>query len=65
MAGDSENVEITAEEAQEVRQKIERARSAQQQIANYTQEQVDELIRGMVWSCCQPGVAEDLSLIHI
>ena len=34
---------------------------AQASIANYTQDQVDELIRAMVWSCAQPGVAEELA----
>lgn len=47
--------------AREVQELITRARKAQAQIENYTQEQVDELIRGMVWSCAQPGVAEDLA----
>ena len=40
---------------------IERARIAQAQIENYTQEQVGELIKAMVWSCCQPGVAENIA----
>ncbi len=41
--------------------RVVRARRAQQHIEHYTQAQVDELIRAMVWSCCQPGVAEDLA----
>jgi len=40
---------------------IERARVAQEQIENYSQEQINELITAMVWSCCQPGVAEDIA----
>ena len=40
---------------------IQRARVAQAQIENYTQEQVDALIRAMVWSCAQPGVAEEIT----
>ena len=50
-----------AEEVTEVTALIERARVAQASIANYTQDQVDELIRAMVWSCAQPGVAEELA----
>lgn len=40
---------------------VERARIAQQQIEHYTQQQVDELIKAMVWSCAQPGIAEDIA----
>jgi len=61
----SEAVDINSAEAnadaKEMSEIIARARAAQAQIANYTQEQVDELIRGMVWSCCQPGVAEEIA----
>lgn len=49
------------EDAREIAAMIERARVAQSQIENYTQEQVDELIKAMVWSCCQPGVAESIA----
>ena len=51
--------EVTVTDINEVTALIERARVAQASIANYTQDQVDELIRAMVWSCAQPGVAED------
>ncbi len=44
---------------------IARARAAQEQIENYTQEQVDELIRGMVWSCAQPGIAEEITKMKL
>jgi sulfoacetaldehyde dehydrogenase len=37
---------------------VARSRAAQEQIANYTQEQVDELIRGMVWAVAKEDVAE-------
>lgn len=47
--------------AEEVRALIERSRAAQAQIENYTQEQVDLLIRAMVWSCARPGVAEKIA----
>lgn len=40
---------------------VARSRAAQQQIENYTQEQVDRLIQGMVWSVCRPGVAEKIA----
>lgn len=45
----------------EIRALIERSRAAQAQIENYTQEQVDELIRAMVWSVARPGVAEEIA----
>lgn len=45
----------------EIRGLIERSRAAQAQIENYTQEQVDELIRAMVWSVARPGVAEEIA----
>ena len=49
------------DEVAEVDVLIERARVAQAAIADYTQAQVDELIKAMVWSCAQPGVAEVLA----
>ena len=51
------NLERTSE-AEEIAALIARSRAAQAQIANYTQEQVDELIRAMVWAVAKPGVAE-------
>ena len=50
-----------SEQVAEVEVLIERARVAQAEIADYTQAQVDELIKAMVWSCAQPGVAEVLA----
>ncbi len=44
-----------------IRGLVERSRAAQAQIEHYTQEQVDELIRAMVWSVAQPGVAEKIA----
>ncbi|GAA5314992.1 MAG: aldehyde dehydrogenase family protein [Candidatus Pelagadaptatus aseana] len=49
------------DEARQIAAMMERARAAQAQIENYTQEQVNELIKAMVWSCCQPGVAEGIA----
>lgn len=40
---------------------VARSRAAQKQIEHYTQEQVDELIRAMVWSVARPGVAEEIA----
>ena len=40
---------------------VARSRAAQAEIENYTQEQVDELIRGMVWAVARPGVAEEIA----
>lgn len=48
-------------EAKEVSELIARSRKAQAEIENYTQEQVDRLIRGMVWAVAQPGVAEEIA----
>lgn len=48
-------------EAQEIAGLIARSRAAQAQIENYTQEQVDRLIRGMVWAVAQDGVAEEIA----
>lgn len=48
-------------EAREVDIMMQRARAAQAIIENYSQEQVDELITAMVWSVCQPGVAEEIA----
>ncbi|MDB2692718.1 aldehyde dehydrogenase family protein [Luminiphilus sp.] len=50
-----------SEQVAEVEVLIERARVAQAAISDYTQAQVDELIKAMVWSCAQPGVAEVLA----
>ena len=45
-------------EAEEIAQLIARSRAAQARIAHYTQAQVDDLIRAMVWAVAKPGVAE-------
>jgi sulfoacetaldehyde dehydrogenase len=45
-------------EAAEIALLIDRSRTAQAQIENYSQEQVNALIRAMVWSVAKPGVAE-------
>lgn len=46
---------------QEIRDLVARARAAQEQIAGYNQQQVNQLIRAMVWSCARPGVAENIA----
>lgn len=46
---------------EEINSLIRRSRKAQLEIENYTQEQVDRLIRGLVWSVCRPGVAEKIA----
>ena len=48
-------------EAAEIAALVARSRAAQEQIADYTQEQVDNLIRAMVWSVCKPGTAEQIA----
>lgn len=49
---------VAASEAAEVAALVARSRAAQAQIENYSQEQVDALIRAMVWAVARPGVAE-------
>ncbi len=48
-------------EAREVAELIARSRAAQAQIEHYSQEQVDRLIRGMVFAVARPGVAEKIA----
>jgi len=40
---------------------VARSRAAQQAIEHYNQEQVNDLIRAMVWAVAQPGVAEEVA----
>ena len=47
--------------AEEIAQLVQRSRAAQQQIEHYTQAQVDDLIRAMVWAVAKPGVAEEIA----
>lgn len=47
--------------AAEIAELVRRSRAAQAEIENYTQEQVDELIRAMVWSVARPEVAEKIA----
>ena len=46
---------------QEMAAMIERSRKAQEQIAHYTQEQVDELIRAMVYAVAREDRAEEIA----
>jgi len=50
-----------AEAAVEIAELVRRSRAAQAQIEDYTQEQVDDLIRAMVWAVAKPGVAEKIA----
>jgi sulfoacetaldehyde dehydrogenase len=50
-----------AEAAAEIAALVERSRAAQRQIEDYTQEQVDDLIRAMVWSVAKPDVSEKIA----
>ncbi|MEM1230659.1 MAG: aldehyde dehydrogenase family protein [Pseudomonadota bacterium] len=54
-------VDVNAQAAAEIAALVARSRAAQAQIEHYTQEQVDRLIRAMVWSVAQPGVAEEIA----
>jgi sulfoacetaldehyde dehydrogenase len=56
-----EKSEAQLEAEVEITSLVERSRAAQAQIENYTQEQVDELIRAMVWAVAKPGVAEEIA----
>ncbi len=48
-------------EAAEVAELVARSRAAQAQIENYTQEQVDRLIRAMVWAVAREDVAKTIA----
>ena len=48
-------------EAEEIAGLVARSRAAQEQIANYTQEQVDRLIRAMVWAVAREDVARKIA----
>lgn len=64
MAQAAEMTYATPEEeadAKEVAGLIARSRAAQAQIENYTQEQVDQLIRAMVWAVAKEEVAEKIA----
>jgi len=50
-----------AEAAAEIAALVERSRAAQRQIEDYSQEQVDDLIRAMVWSVAKPDVSEKIA----
>lgn len=54
-----------AEAAAEIAALVARSRAAQRRIENYTQAQVDELIRAMVWSVARPGVAEEIAKLTV
>jgi hypothetical protein len=47
--------------ALEIAALVDRSRIAHQKIENYTQEQVDDLIRAMVWAVCQQPIAEKIA----
>ena len=55
----TEATDLTPEQqaSSEVAQLVQRAHAAQEQIANYTQTQVDDLITAMVWSVCEEKTA--------
>ena len=51
------SIEAIADQA-EIAVLVARSRAAQAEIETYTQEEVDRLIRAMVWAVAKPGVAE-------
>lgn len=57
--------QVQNEVQREIASLIERSRAAQKQIENYTQEQVDELIRAMVWSVARPDIAEKIAAFTV
>lgn len=56
-----EDNQAVIEASQEITAMMERARAAQAQIADYTQEQVDELITGMVWAVAREDRSEEIA----
>ncbi len=63
MAEQAINTESSA--AEEIAALVARSHAAQEQIEHYTQEQVDNLIRAMVWAVARPGVAEEIAQFTI
>lgn len=55
-----DNQELAAAQ-EEIAAMIERARAAQKQIEDYTQEQVDELITAMVWAVAREDRSEEIA----
>jgi sulfoacetaldehyde dehydrogenase len=51
--------------ATEIASLVDRSRAAQHEIEDYSQEQVDALIRAMVWSVARPGVAEEIARLTV
>lgn len=49
----------------EIADLVRRSREAQRQIEDYTQEQVDELIRTMVWSVARPEISEKIARMTV
>src|ERR1700686_3685671 len=49
----------------DVAETVQRARSAQRAIADYTQEQVDELVTAVAWSVVRPDRAEELARLAV
>jgi len=56
---------FASDEAAEIAGLIARARAAQAEIEDYSQEQIDGLIRAMVWSVARPGVAEEIAKLTV
>lgn len=44
---------------------VERARKAQEQIEDYTQEQVDELVTAVIWNIVKDGPAQEISKLAV
>jgi len=57
--------EKTKKEINEVLDLIDRARKAQKIAESYSQEQVDKLIRGLVWSCAKEDSAEAIAKLAV
>lgn len=64
-----ENIKFVTEEqaadVAEIAELVARSRAAQAQIENYTQEQVDALIRAMVWSVAREDRAKEIAQFTI
>ncbi len=56
-----EDNQAVIEASQEITAMLARARAAQEQIADYTQEQVDELITAMVWAVAREDRSEEIA----
>lgn len=55
----------TQPEVNEIAVYIQKARTAQEKIANYTQDQVDELVTAVCWAIVREGQVKELAKLAV